>query len=236
MRIYKRIITISLITGMMASVLACGTIGDLLPETTVAPEPETGAAVVAEPSPVVEGKPTATPEPQPTAIEVPTETSNTVLLDYGFGLRLDGKVPLQFAGWSEESATVEQGLISFPYEGVSAMLSWFPAVVAPQQTVADGYGRLRDAQPALTFEGISDGPIEISGAQGGLFGGFRVLDPAGTAVGGGFVAGWICPQNATTYALQVTGPDATVVQIRFQRLVSYFRCLTPVTEEAAPES
>jgi hypothetical protein len=232
MTIYKRIITIGLIAGMMATVLACGA----KPEIPVAPEAEEEVVVAVEPSPVVETQPTSTPEPQPTAVEVPTETSNTILLDYGFGLRLDGNVPVQFAGWSEASATEEQGLISFPYEGASAMLSWFPAVVAPQQTVADGYGRLRDAQPALTFEGISDGPIEVSGAQGGLYGGFRVLDAAGTALGGGFVAGWICPQNATTYALQVTGPDATVVQIRFQRLVSYFRCLTPATEEAAPES
>jgi len=234
MTIYKRIITIGLITGMMATVLACGA----KPDTGVVPEqPAEEVAVASEqPAAVVEAEPTSTPAPQPTAVEVPTETSNTVLLDYGFGLRLDGNVPVQFAGWSEESATVEQGLISFPYEGASAMLSWFPAVVAPQQTVADGYGRLREAQPALTFEGISDGPIEVSGAQGGLYGGFRVLDPAGTAVGGGFVAGWICPQNSTTYALQVTGPDATVVQIRFQRLVSYFRCLTPAAEEAAPES
>jgi len=232
MTIYKRIITIGLITGLMATVLACGA----KPETTVVPEPTEEVAVAVEQPAAVEAEPTSDPAPQPTAVEVPTETSNTVLLDYGFGLRLDGNVPVQFAGWSEESATVEQGLISFPYEGASAMLSWFPAVVAPQQTVADGYGRLREAQPALTFEGISDGPIEVSGAQGGLYGGFRVLDPAGTAVGGGFVAGWICPQNSTTYALQVTGPDATVVQIRFQRLVSYFRCLTPASEEAAPES
>ena len=229
MTMYKWM-TITLITGMLSATLACGA----QPEGTV-PDVAVETAEVTEQ--VAAPEPTATPAPQPTAVvEVPTETANTVLLDYGFGLRLDGDVPVQFSGWTEDVASPEQGMISFPYEGVSAMLSWFPAASAPQQTVADTYNRLKDAQPGLTFEGINDGPIPVSGGQGGLFGGFKVLDPAGTAVGGGFVAGWICPQNGTSYALQVTGADATVVQIRFQRLVSYFRCLAPATEETAPES
>tara|TARA_B100000029_G_scaffold125222_1_gene118700 strand:+ start:3130 stop:3813 length:684 start_codon:yes stop_codon:yes gene_type:complete len=224
----KKLIMIAFLTGLIPLVIACGA----QPDATV----ELPDAAAEQTQEVVEVEPTATPEPELVEIEVPTETANTILLDYGFGLRLDGDVPVNFAGWSEDSPSTTQGMMTFPYEGVSAMLSWFPAVSAPARTVADAYNRLKDGQPGLTFEAISDGPIPVTGAQGGLFGGFRVLDPSGAAVGGGFVAGWVCPQNGTSYAMQVTGPDATVVQIRFQRLVSYFRCMAPATEETTPAS
>ena len=49
----------------------------------------------------------------------------------------------------------------------------------------------------------------------------RVVAPT---VGGGFVSGWVCPESQSRYALTVTGPQATVVQIRFQRIINQFSC------------
>ena len=113
-------------------------------------------------------------------------------------------------------------MIKFPYEGVSAILVWYSSDSTPQQLVADSYNLLKDSQPSLTFEGISDGAFPVSG-ETGVFGGFKVLD-GGSTVGGGFVSGWVCSESQSRYALTVTGPQATVVQIRFQRIVNQFSC------------
>ena len=113
-------------------------------------------------------------------------------------------------------------MIKFQYEGVSAILVWYSSDITPQQIVADSYNLLKDSQPNLTFEGISDGAFPVSG-ETGVFGGFRVLD-GGATVGGGFVSGWVCSESQSRYALTVTGPQATVVQIRFQRIVNQFSC------------
>ena len=70
----------------------------------------------------------------------------------------------------------------------------------------------------LTFENLTN-LVQINDDTGG----FKVLDGAST-VGGGFVSGWVCSESQSRYALTVTGPQATVVQIRFQRIVNQFSC------------
>ena len=57
-----------------------------------------------------------------------------------------------------------------------------------------------------------------------MFAGFRALDASGDTVGGGLIGGWICSSSSTAYTLTLTGPDATVVQIRFQRVLDNFAC------------
>ena len=99
---------------------------------------------------------------------------------------------------------------------------WYTSDSPPQQIVADSFDLLRYSNSTLTFEAISDGAIPVSG-ETGVFGGFKVLD-GGSTVGGGFVSGWVCSESQSRYALTVTGPQATVVQIRFQRIVNQFSC------------
>ena len=167
---------------------------------------------------------TVMPTTMPTTISEPTPTPirKTTIGDYGFLLDLDGEVAVQTEGWTDAEPDKAQGLIKFPYKGVSAILVWYLSDSTPQQIVADSYNLLRNSQPNLIFEAISDGAIPVSG-ETGVFGGFKVLD-GGSTVGGGFVSGWVCSESQSRYALTVTGPQATVVQVRFQRLVNLFSC------------
>ena len=165
--------------------------------------------------------PTTISEPTPSE-PTPTPIRKTTIGDYGFSLDLDGEVSVQTGGWTDVEPDKAQGLIKFPYDGVSAILVWYTSDSTPQQIVADSYDLLRNSQSNLTFEAISDGAIPVSG-ETGVFGGFKVLD-GGSTVGGGFVSGWVCSESQSRYALTVTGPQATVVQIRFQRIVNQFSC------------
>ena len=210
------------------SIIACGS-------EQVGESPDPVATVTldqATSEPTATNLPTAEPTKPPASTESPTATiiieptptpiRKTTIGDYGFSLDLDGDVAVQPGGWTGAEPDTSQGMIKFPYEGVSAILVWYSSDSTPQQLVADSYNLLKDSQPNLTFEGISDGAFPVSG-ETGVFGGFKVLD-GGSTVGGGFVSGWVCSESQSRYALTVTGPQATVVQIRFQRIVNQFSC------------
>ena len=210
------------------SIIACGS-----EQVSESPDPVATATVEqATSEPTATNSPTAEPTKPPTPTEsstattisepTPTPIRKTTIGDYGFSLDLDGEVAVQSQGWTGAEPDTSQGMIKFPYEGVSSILVWYSSDSTPQQIVADSYNLLKDSQPNLTFEGISDGAFPVSG-ETGVFGGFKVLD-GGSTVGGGFVSGWVCPDSQSRYALTVTGPQATVVQIRFQRIVNQFSC------------
>ena len=210
------------------SIIACGSeqVGESPVPAATAPleqatsEPTATNVPTAEPT-----KPPASTESPTTTIIIeptPTPIRKTTIGDYGFSLDLDGDVAVQPGGWTGAEPDTSQGMIKFPYEGVSAILVWYSSDSTPQQLVADSYNLLKDSQPNLTFEGISDGAFPVSG-ETGVFGGFKVLD-GGSTVGGGFVSCWVCSESQSRYALTVTGPQATVVQIRFQRIVNQFSC------------
>ena len=198
--------------------IACA--GQEIPADTPAPRPQ---------STIIEAVPTRThtPEPRvlPTATPVPTPTPirHTLIKDYGFALQLDRDVSVQANGWTEESPNNEQGIISFDYRGVKAFLSWYPSASTPKQIVGRTYGQLQDGQPNLTFEPLKEGDISISG-EPGFFAGFRVLDATNSSVGGGLIASWVCPESQLRYSITSTGPQATVVQLRFQRIIENFNC------------
>ena len=220
---------ILLVVAVLAiSIVACGS-----EQVAESPDPVATATLeqaTSEPTatnlPTAESTkpPAATESPTATIITEPTPTPirKTTIGDYGFSLDLDGDVAVQPGGWTGAEPDTSQGMIKFPYEGVSAILVWYSSDSTPQQLVADSYNLLKDSQPNLTFEGISDGAFPVSG-ETGVFGGFKVLD-GGSTVGGGFVSGWVCSESQSRYALTVTGPQATVVQIRFQRIVNQFSC------------
>jgi hypothetical protein len=49
-------------------------------------------------------------------------------------------------------------------------------------------------------------------------------DSSGANAGGGLIAAWTCQELDISLILVATGPDATALQIRFDRLVSGFKC------------
>ena len=208
-------LSVWLVFPILASI-ACA--GQEIPTDTPSPNPQPT---------IMEAAPTHTPEPRvlPTATPIPTPTPirHTFIKDYGFGLRLDGDVSVQATGWTEKSPNSEQGIINFDYRGVKAFLSWYSSASTPKQIVSSTYGQLRDGQPNLTFEPLKEGNISISG-EPGFFSGFRVLDATNSSVGGGIIASWVCPESQLRYSITATGPQATVVQLRFQRITEKFSC------------
>jgi len=191
------------------------------PVPTHTPSPTETPTATPEPT----GTPTAAPETTDTPTPIPSATPviGTIINEYGFKLKLHGDVPIRVVGVAEKNPTSEQGTISFPYQGVAAILAWNSSASTAQQVVAINYNQLRDGQPSLTFETIKDGAIPVSGERG-VFGAFKVLEGTDTAVGGGFVSAWICSESQTRYSLTVTGAQLTTVQIRFQDILTNFSC------------
>jgi hypothetical protein len=116
-----------------------------------------------------------------------------------------------------------QGLISLGLGDVSALLSWIPQgdneVLALVNTT---YDLLSQGQPDATFETLQDGEISTSG-EPGVFLGYRAEESSG-AVNGGLIGSWICRDTDTAFTLTMRGADATLVQIRFDRLLDTFAC------------
>lgn len=161
--------------------------------------------------------------------ETATETESALLTayaDYGFTLKLDLGAEIQASGWTEPEPSLTQGIISFAYGGVNTNIVWGPPEErTPLTFLADTYNLLRASQPAVAFESISDGEISIS-EQEGVYGGFKAIDNGGASLGGGLIGAWVCGDSETAFRMTITGDDATVVQLRFDRLLKNFACST----------
>ena len=143
---------------------------------------------------------------------------------YGFALKLDLGGDVQTAGWTEPEPSLTQGIIAFDYCGANANLVWGPTEDRTTLTfLADTYNFLRASQPSVTFESISEGDVTINDPPG-IYGGFKAVDASGAAIGGGLIGAWICGDNETAFRMTLTGADATVVQLRFDRLLENFAC------------
>jgi hypothetical protein len=148
----------------------------------------------------------------------------TTFSEFGFVLKLDRGADVESAGWTEAEPSTAQGLIAFNLGGANTNLVWgLSENRTPIEFVASTYNLLRAAQPNITFETISEGDLTVND-QAGSFGGFRALDGGGSAVGGGLIGAWVCPSGDTAFRLTMTGDDATVVQLRFDRLLENFTC------------
>ena len=161
--------------------------------------------------------------------EVAAETESALLTsyaDYGFSLKLDLGAEILAAGWTEPEPSLTQGIIAFTYGGVNTNIVWGPPEERTALTfLADTYNLLRASQPSVTFESISDGDLSVS-EQEGVYGGFKAVDDGGTSLGGGLIGTWICGDSETAFRMTLTGDDATVVQLRFDRLLENFACST----------
>ncbi len=207
----------------------------ITPNPTAAPKKDSLPPVI-KPAPTVTAKPraTATPTPQPTSTPTPTPQPTptptvmvqpTVYEDFNFSISLDDKVDITTTGWSEDSATQDQGVVYFPYKGVNAILIWMPAGSDTADTVlTNHYNLFTTSQPDNEFTIISEGEIAV-GTETGAYGTFVAADSSGASTGGGIIGGWICSNSATSFGLTVTTDlDATTLQIRFSRLISSFGC------------
>ncbi len=141
--------------------------------------------------------------------------------DFGFSFQLDQGADIQNAGEPSET----QGLISFGLGEVNALLSWLPEGDNKVLTLVDTtYQLLRENQPGVTFQRLRDGEVS-AGGESGAFLGYRATESSG-ATRGGLIGGWICKNTETAFTLTLRGNDATLVQIRFDRLLDTFACST----------
>ena len=213
-------------------------------ELASAPSPE----VLTPPSmPVTQPPVPSGPKPVPTAKLNPAKTVVTLVpttvpatpeptkvpanhfSEYGFVISLDEDTNmldsnLSVTGLLSEDAEKDQGLMTFEYNGADIALSWLPQDDLTAADLVDlGYSLLVDSQPDKEFIPFASGDIEIDG-QLGSFGGLVVSDSGGTEAGGGLIGGWTCETQNTAFILMVTSPDSTVLQIRFDRMISGFEC------------
>ena len=54
--------------------------------------------------------------------------------------------------------------------------------------------------------------------------GFKSVDGSGDVVGGGLIGAWDCVDSESSFTITVTGQDASLVQLRFNRLTNNFEC------------
>ena len=220
----KTMVVLVIVVALL-SLTACGGGAS---EISSAPssEPTPAPAPTTAPDPTVVPKttkvlPTATAVP-PTATPTPTSTPEppVVLDEFGFSLGLDrGAYVTNLPG-----NTDAQGMVQLEYHGVNVILSWVPINGVTNEGLVSGmFGMLQDNQPDLTLETVSESNFNV-GLETGLVIGFKSSDSSGEVAGGGLIGAWNCLDEETSYTITVTGEDAAVVQLRFNRLISNFAC------------
>lgn len=201
------------------------------PVTTLDPSPTPTEPVIATPTnipvPTATNTPVPTPTPKPTPTATPTvsiPTQTTVYDQFGFTLTVDDNVNITSAGWTETEPSKDQGILSFGYKGVTVLVIWIPSGgTTPAAFLADNFALLQTTQSDVTFIAISEGDVVVSEVDG-KYAGFGATDAGGDSVNGGLIGAWICSDTDTAFGLTTTGADATILQIRFQRLLNSFGC------------
>ena len=210
---------------VLLALTACGGGSDVssplastaVPDATASvatPVPPTAIAVLptaiptASPTAIPTAGPTATPEPPP------------VLDEFGFVLGLDrGAYVTNLPG-----NTDAQGIVQLEYSGVNVILSWVPENGATIGGLVSGtFGTLQNNQPDLTLDTVSESELKV-GLEIGTVVGFKSVDGSGDVVGGGLIGAWNCVDQDISFTILVTGQDASVVQLRLNRLIDNFDC------------
>lgn len=224
-----------------------------LPTSTPTPKPDptaTPAKQVKQPTPTPTPKPTPAPTPtrlpttptvtptpttvpSPTATPPPTPSPTPITSSFevhGFTLKLDPDSDfvasgLDVTGFTEAEADESQGLLKLDYNGADVVFYWQPSTsgIKPQQSVSNAFSLLSSSKPSSIFTAINEGDLVVDG-QNGRFGGFVSSDVNGGDSAGGLIGAWDCKTTSTSFTLTVSGPDSTVIQIRFDRLVENFAC------------
>ena len=226
-----------------ATTVQVATVAAIVTQTPT-PEGKSTPVPTQTPMPTAIATPVPTSSPIPTSTAAPTFTatatsiSNPVVKptplpnifdEFGFTLVLDEDASfsssnLTISGMRKDAADGQQGLLTFEYNGADIAFFWLPTTDDTPATVVEStYQLLRDSQPANILIPVSEGDISIDD-EPGKFGGFVATNSSGENAGGGLIASWACQELGITLSLVVTGLDATVLQIRFDRLVSGFIC------------
>ena len=192
-----------------------------VPDTTASvatPVPPTAIAVL--PTAIPTAIPAAVPTAVPTAIPTATPEPPPVLDEFGFVLGLDrGAYVTNLPG-----NTDAQGIVQLEYSGVNVILSWVPENGATIGGLVSGtFGTLQNNQPDLTLDTVSESELKV-GLEIGTIVGFKSVDGSGDVVGGGLIGAWNCVDQETSFTIMVTGQDASVVQLRLNRLIDNFDC------------
>ena len=110
------------------------------------------------------------------------------------------------------------------YSGVNVILSWVPENGASIEGLVSGtFGTLQNNQPDLTLDTVSESELKV-GLEVGTVVGFKSVDGSGDVVGGGLIGAWNCIDQQTSFTIMVIGQDASVVQLRLNRLIDNFDC------------
>ena len=227
----RAMVALVTVTGLLA-LTACGggndvssqpasTASTAVPEAiaaTAEPVPPTEIAVIPTIVPTV--PPTVVPIATPTSVPTATPKPPQELNEFGFVLGLDrGAYVTNLAG-----NTVAQGISQLEYSGVNVILSWVPTDGVTNEGLVSGmFEMLQENQSGLTLDTVSESTFNV-GLEPGLVIGFKSVDGSGDVVGGGLVGAWNCLDAETSFTITVTGQDASVVQLRFNRLINNFKC------------
>ena len=143
---------------------------------------------------------------------------------YDFILRLDKEPVITALGYQEAEASKDQGLLSFSYQGVNILMIWIRNTDATAQgMLQDTYQILQGASPDLTFVPVSEGDIDVHNRIG-KFGSLVASNSDGDSAGGALIGSWVCNESELGMALTVSSNDATVLQVRFDRLLQGMEC------------
>ena len=199
------------------------------PKPTAVPKPTVVPTATPTPPPTI--VPTATPTPPPVA--EPTPLSDVFEI-HGFTLALDPNssfvaTGLDVSGFTETEADESQGILKLNYNGADVVFYWQgnESGSDTEAQAAVALALLSASKPTRTFTVISQGEISPDG-QDGVYSGFLSTpkndkaSPTAGGSGGGLIGAWQC--GNTAFTITVSGPDATVLQIRFDRLVENFEC------------
>ncbi len=187
---------------------------------TAVPTAIPAAIPTAIPAAIPTAIPAAVPTAVPTAMPTATPEPPPVLDEFGFVLGLDRGADVT----NLPGNTDAQGIVQLEYSGVNVILSWVPVNGATIEGLVTGtFATLRNNQPDLTLDTISESELKV-GLETGTIIGFKSVDGSGDVVGGGLIGAWNCVDQDTSFTILVTGQDASVVQLRLNRLVDNFDC------------
>jgi len=123
-------------------------------------------------------------------------------------------------------ATNDEGILSFQNAGANSIILWFQdSTSGLDSIIADNYSALSQSQTNAVLNLVSDGSTTID-SNDGKYITFVSNTSAGESLGGGIIASWRCSTDRA-FSLTVTSSDATVLQIRFKRLIDSFTCTVP---------
>jgi len=203
---------------LLFALTACGGGSDVASPlaSTAVPDASAPLATPVPPTAIPAAIPTAVPTAMPTATPEPPP----VLDEFGFVLGLDRGADVT----NLPGNTDAQGIVQLEYSGVNVILSWVPENGATIGGLVSGtFGTLQNNQPDLTLDTVSESELKV-GLEIGTVVGFKSVDGSGDVVGGGLIGAWNCVDQETSFTIMVTGQDASVVQLRLNRLIDNFDC------------